>query len=187
MPIVYIGGTPGVGKTIVAKELARRLRAGYVNVAELALCEGLVLGYDKERGAYAVDEERLRERLRELASSATVVVDTHVPSATPPELVEAAVILRLDPRVLRQRLEARGYPSGKVAENVQAEILDACLVESVELFGESKCFEVDATSKSLQQVVDEVLEVIGTRRGRRLGSVNWLETLGEEVLDYLKG
>jgi adenylate kinase len=183
--LVLIAGTPGVGKTTVAREVAKRLGVAYVNVAELAVNEGLVAGYDSERGAYVIDEEAVRAKLRELALRGRAVVDTHVVSAVPPELVEVAVVLRLDPRELERRLKARGYPPSKVLENVQAEILDACLIEAVEAFGEERTFEVDASGKSVDEVVEEVLKIVRERRGGKPGSVNWLERLGDEAYRYL--
>jgi adenylate kinase len=183
--LVLIAGTPGVGKTTVAREVAKRLGVAYVNVAELAVNEGLVAGYDSERGAYVIDEEAVRAKLRELALRGRAVVDTHVVSAVPPELVEVAVVLRLDPRELERRLKARGYPPSKVLENVQAEILDACLIEAVEAFGEERTFEVDASGKSVDEVVEEVLKIVKERRGGKPGSVNWLERLGDEAYRYL--
>jgi adenylate kinase len=183
--LVLIAGTPGVGKTTVAREVAKRLGVTYVNVAELAVNEGLVAGYDSERGAYVIDEEAVRAKLRELALRGRAVVDTHVVSAVPPELVEVAIVLRLDPRELERRLKARGYPPSKVLENVQAEILDACLIEAVEAFGEERTFEVDASGKSVDEVVEEVLKIVKERRGGKPGSVNWLERLGDEAYRYL--
>jgi len=183
--LVLIAGTPGVGKTTVAREVAKRLGVTCVNVAELAVNEGLVAGYDSERGAYVIDEEAVRAKLRELALRGKAVVDTHVVSAVPPELVEVAVVLRLDPRELERRLKARGYPPSKVLENVQAEILDACLIEAVEAFGEERTFEVDASGKSVDEVVEEVLKIVKERRGGEPGSVNWLERLGDEAYRYL--
>lgn len=184
--IVLVSGTPGVGKTAVAKQVAERMSGVYVNVAELARREGLVLGYDAERDAYIVDEVRVRERLRHIARGKLTVVDTHVISVVPPEEVEIAIVLRLDPRELERRLRSRGYPESKVFENVQAEILDACVIEAVELLGEQKVFEVDGSGKTLEQVVEEVVGVIKNRRGMKPGSVNWLERLGSEVLRYLR-
>jgi adenylate kinase len=183
--LVLIAGTPGVGKTTVAREVAKRLGVTYVNVAELAVNEGLVAGYDSERGAYVIDEEAVRAKLRELALRGRAVVDTHVVSAVPPELVEVAIVLRLDPRELERRLKARGYPPSKVLENVQAEILDACLIEAVEAFGEERTFEVDASGRSVDEVVEEVLKIVKERRGGKPGSVNWLERLGDEAYRYL--
>ncbi|MEM2790499.1 MAG: adenylate kinase family protein, partial [Thermofilaceae archaeon] len=131
--IILIGGTPGVGKTTVAKRVAESIGGKYINVAELAVGEGLVVSYDAERGAYIIDDARVRERLRQVARERLIIVDTHVASAVPQEELYVAVILRLDPRELEVRLRSRGYPKWKVLENVQAEVLDACLVEAVEL------------------------------------------------------
>lgn len=186
MPLIYIGGTPGVGKTTVAKEVARKLGIRYVNVAELAVSEGLVAGYDAERKSYIIDEDAVKRRLRELAFEGDAVVDTHVATAVPSELVDVAVVLRLDPRELKSRLEARGYPPTKVMENVQAEILDSCLIEAVEEFGVEKTFEIDATGKNIEQVVEEILRVVKERKGPKPGSVNWLEKLGDDAFRLLR-
>ena len=186
MPLIYVGGTPGVGKTTVAKEVARKLGIKYVNLAELAVSEGLVTGYDAERKAHIIDEEAVKRRLRKLASEESAVVDTHVATAVPSELVDVAVVLRLDPRELKKRLEARGYPPAKVMENVQAEILDSCLIEAVETFGVERTFEIDTTGKSTKQVVEEILRVVKERKGSKPGSVNWLEKLGDDAYRLLR-
>lgn len=186
MPLIYVGGTPGVGKTTVAKEVARKLGIKYVNLAELAVSEGLVTGYDAERKAHIIDEEAVKRRLRKLASEESAVVDTHVATAVPSELVEVAVVLRLDPRELKSRLEARGYPPTKVMENVQAEILDSCLIEAVEAFGVERTFEIDTSGKGVEQVVEEILRVVEERKGSKPGSVNWLEKLGDDAYRLLR-
>ena len=187
MPIIFIGGTPGVGKTTVARKLAARLGVDYVNVAELVVREGLHGGYDAERRAYIVDVEGVRRRLQSIAKGRRVVVETHVVDSVPPEEVEAAIILRLDPRLLEERLKARGYPPTKVLENVQAELLDACLIDAVRAFGLEKVFEVDTTGKEPDEVVEEAVKILRERRGPKPGSVDWLNRLGREAEKYLRG
>lgn len=175
-----------MGKTTIAKMLAEKLNAVYVSVAELALNENMVLGYDERRAAYVIDERALRARLRELSSTKRVIVDSHVASAVPPEIVDVAVILRLDPRELEKRLSARGYPRDKVVENVQAEVLDVCLIEAVRVFGFDAVFEVDTSGKKPEEVLDEILNILIEKKGMKPGSVNWFERLGEVAYDYLK-
>ncbi|RLF05933.1 MAG: kinase [Thermoprotei archaeon] len=186
MPIIFIGGTPGVGKTTVARRLAARLGIDCISVAELVVREGLHRGYDAERRAYVVDVEGVRERLRLIARGKLVVVETHVVDSVPPDQVEAAIILRLDPRLLEERLKARGYPPIKTLENVQAELLDACLIDAVRAFGHDRVFEVDTTGKEPDEVVDEIVKILEEGRGPKPGSVDWLSKLGEEAEKYLR-
>ncbi len=186
MPVIFIGGTPGVGKTTVAKELAKKLGIDFLSLGELVQRERLYTGYDAERGAHLVDVQAVRRKLETVVKGRKVIVETHVASALPPEQVEVAVILRLDPRVLESRLRSRGYPRAKVIENVQAEILDSCLIEAVENFGVNRVFEVDTTEKTVEAVVEEVLAIVRERKGNKPGSVNWLGKLGEKALEYLK-
>lgn len=186
LPIIFIGGTPGVGKTTVAKELARKIGISFLSLGELVQEEGFYTGYDVEKGAYIVDMEAVKRKLETLVKGRRMIVEAHIASGLPSEQVEVAVILRLDPRVLEKRLKERGYPWAKVVENVQAEILDSCLIEAVENFGVDKVFEVDTTEKTVESVVDEVLAIIRERKGSKPGSVNWLEKLGEKALEYLE-
>ena len=44
--VIFISGTPCVGKTTLASELSKRLGANLVRVNELAISNDLVLGID---------------------------------------------------------------------------------------------------------------------------------------------
>jgi len=184
--IVLIGGSPGVGKTTVARAVALKLNLDLISLGEFVAARKLYVEYDAERRAYVIDVKRVKEELREVARDRRVVVETHVIDAIPEDLVEVAVILRLDPRILEERLTRRGYARIKVVENVQAELLDACLIEAVRAFGVDRVYEVDTTGKSVEEVVEEVLDVIYGGRGCKPGTVNWFEVLGDEAFKYLR-
>ena len=186
MGLIYlIAGTPGVGKTTVALEVAKRLGLRHVELARLVREEGLTLGYDEERLSHIVDVDAARRRVRELVAKEDLVVDTHVVEAVPPDLVKVCVVLRLDPRVLEERLRRRGYPEGKVLENVQCEILDSVLIDAVNMLGEERVFEVDCTGKSVEEVVEQVIKAFKEGKGLRPGSVSWIERLGDEAFKLL--
>jgi broad-specificity NMP kinase len=72
-------------------------------------------------------------------------------------------------------------------ENLQAEILDVCLGEAVEVHAGRVC-ELDVTGKTVEEVVSLILEVLDKRRICLVGNVDWLGTLEQEgILDeYLK-
>ena len=48
--VIFISGTPCVGKTTLASELSKRLGANLVRVNELAISNDLVLGIDNKKG-----------------------------------------------------------------------------------------------------------------------------------------
>ena len=70
-----------------------------------------------------------------------VIVDGHLASdVVLPSLAANIFVLRLDPSVLQKRLQARGYKTKKIKENVAAEILDVCLVDAIAKSNISKKF-----------------------------------------------
>jgi len=186
---IVITGTPGVGKTTVARELARADGYRLIELNSLAKEAGALSGEDPERGAAIIDEAKLKREIAKAlkADGPKFIVEGHYGEVVPPKYVERAVVIRLDPRILRLRLVERGYPPSKVDENLQAEILDSCLVNAVEAFGEEAVLEVDATGLDFQRLVASVREAINGR-GLPPGSVNWVERLQKEgaLHDFLR-
>jgi adenylate kinase len=174
--IILITGTPGVGKTTLAKNLSRKPGFKLIEPNRLARREKLYTRFDRARKTYVVDEGKLRRRLEALSrSSERIVLPTHlVGRFLPKASVKIALVLRLDPVVLYKRLRARGWTKRKAWENTEAEILDVCLQESVLLLGSRKVYEIDTTRKSAPAVYRESLRALSTGRSRRLGVVNWL-------------
>ncbi len=173
-----ITGTPGVGKTTIARLLADRINCLVISMGELATSEGLVTGYDEERDSYMVDVSRLKKRIDEILSGCSnAVVEGHIPCAVSSEHVDYVIVLRLHPEALEARLRNRGYPECKVKENVLVEILDTCLQEALECFEDDKVFEIDTTGRSPEEIIDEIVKIISSGLGPRPGSVDWISKL----------
>ncbi len=166
--IIVISGTPGTGKTLLAKRLAEKLGACYVNLSNIVIGKKLYTEYDASRNTFVVDEERVREYLRKLAQKCKlVVVDSHYGEISPRELVDRIIVLRLDPVELEKRLRKRGWNESKIKENIQAEILGVCTINALEEQGEDKVFEINVTGKSLEDIVREALDIVEGRKKRR--------------------
>jgi len=59
--IISITGTPGTGKTTLAKKLAQKLNAEIINLTGIVNKNNLYAGIDKERDAKIVDEFQLKK------------------------------------------------------------------------------------------------------------------------------
>jgi adenylate kinase len=189
--VILVTGTPCVGKTTLARQLAKTLNALYVNLTELAEKEHLTIAEDKERQTKIVNEEKMRRKLRAIIDKAEsdIIIDGHYAAAvTPKSHVTHVFVLRRNPMELRAFMEKNGFQGFKLWENLASEILDVCLVEAVRKQGKSKVCELDVTGKTVDAVAGEVMAVLDCRKKCRVGGVDWLGMLeAQGVLDeYLR-
>jgi len=179
--VILITGTPAVGKTTIAHELAARLDAKYVNLTELAVEENLIREEDDLRDTLVINESLVKERIRSLVekfSKDEIVIDGHyAASVVSRSLVHRAFVIRRDPIELRKLMEKHGFSRAKSEENLACEILDVCLVDSLNLLGEKKVCEIDATGKSLDTIVKEILSILRRHGKCQIGIVDWLGQL----------
>ncbi|MGC9105515.1 MAG: adenylate kinase family protein [Thermoprotei archaeon] len=170
--IIVVTGTPGTGKSTVAKALSNRYKLRYVNVSEFAISNKLYTEYDEETRSYVIDEEKLSEELARFIGKEGAVVETIYPSLL--TSADRVLVLRRNPKELWEELEKRGWPIKKVAENVEAELLGVVSQEARESF-DDVC-EINVTGKS----VDQVIELFETRKCE---SIDWMNEPGiEDVL-----
>lgn len=165
-----VTGTPGTGKTTVARALADELDAAYFDVTQ-EVREGASSGYDEDRGVPVADTEALCEAVPE----EDVVIDGHIAHLLEPD---AVVVLRCAPDVLRGRLEERDWSDEKVHENVESEALDIVLAEAVE--GDAPVYEFDTTEPTPEETVEEVVCVLEEDE-QRVGIVDWSDSIDKKV------
>ncbi len=183
--VVLVTGTPCVGKTSVARLLTLRLNAVYVNLTDLAIKENLVFGKDEERGSLIVDKEQMKRAISKLIESSkqSVVVDGHyAANVVPKQFVTHVFVLRRNPVELRGFMEKAGFSGNKLWENLASEILDVCLVDALNTYGKSRVCEIDVSGRSIEEVVEEILEVLNGSRKCGVGVVDWLGKLESEGL-----
>ncbi|MFH1445639.1 MAG: adenylate kinase family protein [Nanoarchaeota archaeon] len=146
--IIAVTGTPGTGKSEVAKLLAKELDWKFVNLNVLAEKNDLYEGYDKERKCKIVDMNRLAEEVEIMGKLKDIVLDGHFSHDLPCDVV---IILRCNPRELRKRMEKRNWFEEKIEENIEAEIMDVIKEEALEK--SKKIIEIDTTGKTVQETV----------------------------------
>lgn len=182
--VIVVTGSPGTGKTIFAKRLAKRIGANYIPLTKFISKHKLYMGFDRERKARVVDLTRAHASMRNVLSRSTglTVVDTHIPEGIiPKEVVKRVFVLRCHPRILEMRLGKRKWKPSKVRENVLAEMLDSCLTAAVECYGWGRVTQLDTSHASVVSCVATAERTLRKPAGGR-AKIDWIATLEKEHL-----
>jgi len=132
--IIIITGTPGTGKTVLAKKLANLLNFTYIDVNLIIKTNKLSLNYDKKRSTYIINTNKLNRILISLIknSNKSLIIDSHLSHYLPNKLVDLCIVTKCDLKILADRLKKRKYNLSKIRENRDSEIFDICLNEAIE-------------------------------------------------------
>lgn len=163
---ILVSGTPGTGKTRVAKGIAKHYDYKYLHIGEH---EEYVTA---EIDIKIIDVEQMIKwlKIQQKRESKPLVVDSHLSHYFPPELSRICIITRCDPSELKTRLKKRDYPEEKIRINLEAEAMDLILQEA--LAEGHKVHEVDTTHKVASNSVKEAVEGIDTEE-TSYGKVNF--------------
>jgi adenylate kinase len=189
--VILIAGTPCTGKTTTSKALTSKLNAEYINLTDYARTNKLIRGEDKERKTIIINEEKMNKKLAETIAASNninIIIDGHyAASVTPTSLVTKVFVLRRNPKELQKFMEKCGYAGTKMWENLSAEVLDVCLIEAMQAQQDKVC-ELDVTGKTVEEVVNEIIDVLDKGEKCYAGIVDWLGMLEREGLtdQYLK-
>jgi len=178
--IIIVTGTPGVGKTVLGKFLAEETGSSFLSLGDLVRVQRLHKGFDRQAGSYIIDQHALERELKGYFAGHRengIVFETHfVSSIVHKTRGMVAIVLRLDPIVLAKRLRARKWPKRKIWDNVEAEMIDLSLYDSLKLLGKTRVYEIDATGKTPRELVREILRMLSRGKGWSLNSSSdWLE------------
>jgi len=137
MKIMIITGTPGTGKTTVAKKLAKKYNAEYIDVNKVIKENKLRESYDKKRKSYVIDIKKLNKVLIKLITNAkkhklSLIIDSHLSHYLPSKYVDCCYVTKTTLKKLKKRLQNRKYSKKKIDENMQCEIFDICFMEAQE-------------------------------------------------------
>ncbi len=159
-------GTPGVGKTTVAKYLREK---GY-KVLDLNTFideKGLRGKRDELRQSDEIDISNLRNQISK--TSGHDIIEGHLSHHLD---LSPVIVLRCSPKELRKRMASKDWPQRKIEENIQAEILDVILIESLEYTED--VYEIDTTKMDPEEVSEAVIEIMNNKVDNySIGQVDW--------------
>ena len=180
--VIFISGTPCTGKTTVASSLNDYLLdngfdSRLIKINDFAFENDLGLGEDPDKFYKVIDIDRLDECLNEEIkknSANVLIVEGHLSHLC--EGADKMIVLRLNPHILKDRLEERNYSQSKIQENLEAEALAVCSAEAYEIYGD-KTNEIDASDKSVEEVRDLIIAIASGNLECPVGSIDFMEWL----------
>ena len=151
---VGLTGTPGTGKTTVAKAISDL--GVILNVSDLAEERGFLGSFESDEEVKEIDIENLVSVLEEEWITEPVgltIIEGHLAHHLPCDVV---VVLRCDPDILRERLEKRGYSEKKINHNVEWELMGSMWNEYEDT--NVPWTEFDCSNSSASDIVKSILE-----------------------------
>jgi adenylate kinase len=167
---IIITGSPGTGKTIIAKNLAKKLAIPLIDIKK-------IVNKKKLAGKrHEVDLKRLASVLSFLKDKKDFVAEGHLACEMklPADFI---FVLRTNPKTLKARLVKRRYAKRKLDENLMAEMLDYCTQRSENVY-RKKPLELDTSGLTAVACVSKIIKAIKQKK-KRLDSVDYSEDLRE--------
>lgn len=175
-----VTGTPGTGKTMVCREL-EKMGFPVIYLTSYLDEKKLLSERDVNADTWLVDMKRVREHFdkkKELQSKRWMIVDSHLSHYLE---VDAIVLLRCHPEVLRERLGCRNYSTKKINENVECEMVDVIASEVRDT--PIPAIEIDTTHKKPEKVADDIIMFIDSDAKyddfQQPCSVDWLKSISQ--------
>lgn len=131
--ILLIRGTPGTGKSTLAKYLAPKLKLKILDLKPLL--KKTAEGYDQKKNCLIINTKKLSKEILKIIKKEkqTLIISTHLDLPLPKKYIKICLITCCsDLKKLKKRLEKRKYSPEKIKENLESEIFSVCLEEAKE-------------------------------------------------------
>jgi len=153
---IIITGSPGTGKTSAAKVLAKKMRCRVVNEKDFALEKGIGK-WDEKAKELVIPLPQFAKALNELLEKEkNIIIEGHLLCELKLN-ADFAVLIKVQPEELEQRLRKRGYSEEKVQDNVFCEANDYCQKALQRNFSNEKLLAVQS-GKNLKETLDKIVK-----------------------------
>src|SRR3989344_7283091 len=153
MKIIVITGTPGVGKSTLAKKLAKILKFKRLNLHQYY--SSISTGYNKTKQSYDINLNKFKLLVKDKTKEHNLIIDSHISHLLPKPLVNLCIVLTCSNlKLLEKRLKKRKYPSEKIRENLDAEIFQVCLMEAKEMG--HRIITFDTSKDTLPKIISKI-------------------------------
>ena len=153
---------------MVGDELARR---GHTVVHLIDTVRPYIIGEDEQRDTQLIDVDRWAKEFVPVHG----FVEGHFAHVLSCDRV---IVLRCRPDELKARLTKRKYRTKKIRENVEAEALDVCLIETVEMHPASHILELDTTGHDPSYCAERIEQFVQGEIPSAFGTIDWSAFVG---------
>ncbi|MFH1895063.1 MAG: signal peptidase I [archaeon] len=151
---IVITGTPGTGKTAIAKKLGKKLKFEVINEKDFALKTKTGKKKGKE---VEIDTKEFRKKLNALLEKKTrTIIEGHVLCEMKIK-ADMVFLLRTKPEIIEKRLRKKGYNEVKIQDNVFCEETGYCREKCLKNY--KKVIEIK-NEKSLNSSLQEIIKKI---------------------------
>jgi adenylate kinase len=170
LPNILITGTPGVGKTTLARLLEDSLNSEnpgdfhLISVSKLVLDQKLYKKFNEEFGVPEFDEDMLCDALEPQIHSGGQIIDFHSSGFFPRDWFDVILILRASNTNIFDRLTERGYSENKIRENIESEIFNVVSDEVMESFSHDIILSRNSnTVEEMQNNLEEIVNFVKSK------------------------
>ena len=176
---ISLTGTPGTGKTSVSRFLLKH-KIEILDLNRLIIKKNLIIDYDKKRKTNIVDIIKLNKYFDNyLIKNNLLIIEGHLSHLL--NCIDIVIILRCSPIELKKRLLKRKWNKNKINENIESEILDIILCESLKFQSKKNIFEIDTTNKTIDSLGLIILNIIKNNFKQekiyKIGNIDWSEEI----------
>ena len=173
---LVITGNPGVGKhTIVDLFVKQDSSYQIFDINKFAIEKKFGEQVDDE---IEVDTSKLKDEIQKLKLEKCLIIGHLAPYVLDKSNIDFAIILRKNPYDLIKIYKKRKYQNSKIKENAGSEILGVIANDSIASFGKEKSFEIDATDKTPEIILEKIYNIIDNQKGGDM--VDWLRLVEEK-------
>lgn len=162
---IAVTGTPGTGKSLLSKKLAKKLGFSYIGLNDVIKKNKLYESYDRKRKTYVVDTKKLRSYFKKIKGN--VIIDSHLSHLF--DNMDLVIVLRCSPKTLEKRLKKKKWSNAKIHENIEAEMIGLISWEARQRY--KNVFDIDTTKGKPVEAMETIIKGRGSKYKIQ---INWL-------------